>query len=230
MLAPVIRGGQLVSARRSTCPLPWVKGCASLTKSTPSVSWRHSETGRGLAHRFEGKGRLGRPVSAPMLAAEWDGLPLGLGPSFISKRRQMVGLALAPSSQSPKVHFCDGCGEWEHCREDWGTSARADNGGQSMSGLSSRRLAFTNYSFPPWPLEESFWVYLLLTFIALLFAALISEVDFQVWYWLEKSLQTWDDSRHNITQSVIFKLFKYSVFTRTLQEEAITFLTFCVII
>lgn len=46
-----------------------------------------------------------------------------------------MGLALAPSSQSPKVHFCDGCSKWERCREGWGTSARADNGGQSMSGL-----------------------------------------------------------------------------------------------
>lgn len=196
-------GRQLVSPRCSTCPLPWVKGCASPTKSTPSLSQRHTPAWlAGVSHiDFREKGRLGGPVTAPMLAMEWDGLPLGLGLSFISKRRQMVGLALAPSSQSPKVHFCDGCGEWERCREGWGTSARADNGGQSMSGLSSRRLAFTYYSFPHRPLEDSsFWVYLPLAFIALLFAALISRTPFclprrctfkfDIATWLEKSIQT----------------------------------------
>lgn len=90
---------------------------------------------------------MGGPVTALKLAVEWDRLPLGLGLSFISKWQQMVGLALAPSTQSPKVHFCDGCGEWECCREDWGTSAQADNRGQSMSGLSSRQHAFTYYSY-----------------------------------------------------------------------------------
>lgn len=68
-------------------------------------------------------------VTASTLAAERDELPPGLGLSFISKRRQMVGLALAPSPQSPKVCFRDGCGERERCRGGRGTSARADNGG-----------------------------------------------------------------------------------------------------
>ncbi|MEQ2200305.1 hypothetical protein XENOCAPTIV_027213 [Xenoophorus captivus] len=90
-------------------------------------------TGRGPSHRFQGGGlgRLGGPITAAeKLAVEGDRLPPGLSLSFISKRRQMVGLALAPSSQSPKVRFCDGCGEWECCREGSGTSAQADNRGQ----------------------------------------------------------------------------------------------------
>lgn len=68
----------------------------------------------------------GGAVTALALAAERDELPSGLGLSFISKRRQMVGLALAQSPQSPKVCFRDGCGERERCRGGRGTSAEAD--------------------------------------------------------------------------------------------------------
>lgn len=97
-------------------------------------------TGRGLAHRFqeEKEGSVGEGggvvVTASTLAAERDELPPGLGLSFISKRRQMVGLALAPSPQSPKVCFRDGCGERERSRGGRGTSARADNGGGGRLG------------------------------------------------------------------------------------------------
>lgn len=98
-------------------------------------------TGRGLTHGFqeEKEGLVGvGGVTASTLAAERDELPPGLGLSFISKRRQMVGLALTPSPQSPKVCFRDGCGERERCRGGRGTSARGDNGGggaASTSGL-----------------------------------------------------------------------------------------------
>lgn len=79
-------------------------------------------------------------VTASTLAAERDELPPGLGLSFISKRRQMVGLALAPSPQSPKVCFRDGCGERERCRGGRGTSARADNGSGGGGAASTSGL------------------------------------------------------------------------------------------
>lgn len=156
MLAALISGETAGSTTLFHLPAPLSQGlCFTDRIHSKSLSAAHSGmTGRGLTHWFQEKGRLGGPVTAPTLAVERDGLPLGLGLSFISKRRQMVGLALAPSSQSPKVHFCDGCGEWERCRGGWGTSVPADNGGQSMSGLCSRRLAFTYYSFPHRPLED----------------------------------------------------------------------------
>lgn len=77
---------------------------------------------------------VGGAVTAPALAAEPDELPSGLGLSFISKRRQMVGLALAQPPQPPKVCFRDGCGEQERCRGGRGTSAGADKVGGGGCG------------------------------------------------------------------------------------------------
>lgn len=83
-------------------------------------------------------------VTAPALAAEPDELPSGLGLSFISKRRQMVGLALAQPPQPPKVCFRDGCGERERCRGGRGTSAGDDKvgGGGGCGGGGGRRRLF----------------------------------------------------------------------------------------
>lgn len=88
---------------------------------------------------------FGGPVTAPALAAEPDELPSGLGLSFISKRRQMVGLALAQPPQPPKVCFRDGCGERERCRGGRGTSAGDDKvggGGGCGGGGGGRRRLF----------------------------------------------------------------------------------------
>lgn len=83
---------------------------------------------------------VGGAVTAPALAAEPDELPSGLGLSFISKRRQMVGLALAQPPQPPKVCFRDGCGEQERCRGGRGTSAGADKvGGGEAEAVRCRR-------------------------------------------------------------------------------------------
>lgn len=103
---------------------------ASTTKSAvPAAVQRDWRRSGNLAFRKGGEvGGLG-VVTAPALAAERDELPSGLGLSFISKRRQMVGLALAPSPQPPKVCFRDGCGERQRCRGGRGTSAGADKGG-----------------------------------------------------------------------------------------------------